>query len=126
MTDTNRDTFEFGGDPLPVTLTIRGQSRTYHLNDISKNDADKLFEPLARAGDNKEKALVANRALTNNVVAAVVSREDGSRISTDDAGQMRATLVNKLALKAFAFLNDGDVEAAGEKEVDGEEKEKKD
>lgn len=122
MNDATRDSFEFGGEPIPVTITIRGQSRTYFLNDISKEHADKLFEPLAKAGDNKEKSLIANRDLTTDVVAAVISREDGQKIPRAEAKQMRATLVNKLALKAFAFLNDGDIDAAGEKDVEAEPK----
>ena len=114
MNDKTRDAFEFGDEPLPITITLRGVSRKYFLNDICKNDADNLFAPLAEAGGDHAKTLIANRALTNRVVTVVVTREDGRRITEDDTGKMRAQLINKLALKSLAFLNDGDVDAAGE------------
>lgn len=118
MNDKTRDTFEFGDEPLPVVVTVRGKSRTYLFNDISKNDADVLFAPLAAAGGDQAKTLAANRELTNRVVAVVVTREDGSKIPEDQIGQMSAKLVNKLAMKALAYLNDGDVDAAGEPKAD--------
>lgn len=114
MNDKVRDSFEFGDEPMPVTVTLRGVSRKYFFNDICKNDADSLFAPLAEAGGDHAKTLVANRTLTNRVVTVVVTREDGSKITEEEAGKMRAQLINKLALKALAFLNDGDVDAAGE------------
>jgi len=108
------DVFEFGGDPVKVTVEIRGQSRAYFLNDISKEEADKLFEPILRAGENKDKALIANRDLVTAAVAAVVSREDGTKVTLQEARKMRAALVNKLGLKVMAFLHGGDYESAGE------------
>lgn len=121
MNDKTRDAFEFGDEPLPVTVTVRGKSRTYLFNDISKNDADTLFAPLAEAGGDHAKTLIANRALTNRVVAVVVTREDGSKIPEADVGEMSAKLVNKLALKALAYLNDADVDAAGEAKAEAKE-----
>lgn len=121
MNDKTRDSFEFGDEPMPVSITLRGVTRKYLLNDICKNDADKLFAPLAEAGGDHAKTLVANRALTNRVVTVVVAREDGSRITEEEAGLMRAQLINKLALKSLAFLNDGDVESAGETKAEATE-----
>lgn len=121
MSDTKRDAFEFGDEPLPVKVTVRGKSRTYKFNDISKNDADKLFAPLAAAGGDQAKTLAANRELTNRVVAVVVTREDGTRFTETEVGEMSAKLVNKLAMKALAYLNDGDVDAAGEAKADAPE-----
>lgn len=121
MNDKTRDTFEFGDEPMPVTITLRGVSRKYLLNDICKNDADQLFAPLAEAGGDHAKTLVANRALTNRVVTVVVTREDGSKIPEEEVGKMRAQLVNKLAMKSLAFLNDGDVESAGEPKAEAAE-----
>jgi len=123
MSNEKRDSFEFGDEPLLVAVTLRGVSRNYLFNDICKNDADSLFAPLAEAGGDHAKTLAANRSLTNRVVTVVVTREDGTRITEEEAGKMRAQLVNKLALKALAFLNDSDVNVAGEPKADTEEPE---
>lgn len=119
MTD-NRDSFEFGGEPLKVTITIRGQHRDYLFHDISKNAAEQLYAPIAAAKGDEAAALIANREMVAASVAAVVTRADGTRITEAEVGEMRATLSNKLALKCMAFLTDGDVEAAGEKAVEAE------
>jgi hypothetical protein len=100
-----RDDFEFAGEPERVEITVRGETRAYYLNDITLNDANALFAAVAGAGEDVEKQVAANRELANKFVAAVVSREDGSRFSIDDVGRMRAPVATKLAQAASKFLS---------------------
>lgn len=125
-TQITRDPFEFADEAFPVTVNLRGKSKVYHFHDISKAEFDELYRPTNEAGDDAAAKAVANKALLGNAISLVVRQTDGTRISPEAVSEMRATLVNKLALKVMAFLTGGDVEAAGEDKPEEDEPEKKD
>lgn len=114
MNDKVIDSFEFGGEPVPVEIEIRGQSRTYLFHDISKNDAEAIYEPVQTAKGDADKVRLANNESVVRTICSVVSRQDGTRFTAEEVGRMRAALSNKLAMKCMAFLTGGDVAKAGE------------
>lgn len=114
---SKHDSFEFGGEPTRVNVTIRDQSRVYLFNDISKRDAEDLMRPLVEAKGDPDLTAKANIEISAEVITKIVTREDGTPITSEEVGRMRAALANKLSLKCLAFLNNGDVDAAGEKDV---------
>lgn len=128
-TDTKRDDFDFGDEPTPVPVTIRGKTKIFHFHDISKDEFDALYEPVNSATGDPEALAKANKELIPRAVALVVRQVDGTRISEADARQMRVQLINKLAMKVMAFFTNGDVDTAGEEKLGDKpevEEEKKD
>lgn len=97
------DDFEFGDQPEPITIEVRGVKREYLLHDISADESDKIFVPIVDGTEEEKRT--AQRAFRNRIIAAVVSRPDGSRFSIEDAGKLRAPVASALAAKAVAYLN---------------------
>lgn len=117
MNEQKRDSFDFADEPELVSVTLRGRSKDYHFYDISKNEFDRLYEPVTAAIGDPAATKEANKTLMIDAIALVVRQTDGARISPEDVGQMRSPLINKLGMKVIAFMTGGDVKEAGEQEL---------
>lgn len=80
-------------------ITLAGKSATYNLREMTAQETEDIFTPL-RTGteDQKAKASIAARV---KLIAACVTREDGTAITVEQARKFRAPLVAELERAAM-------------------------
>lgn len=115
------DTFEFGGDPEPLDVTLRNVTRRYYIKDISKHDFDVINEDNVKAGDDVLRKALAQRDFGDRLISQAILREDMKPIPLAEASKLRMPLFTALVKGASEYLfpkpeSDG-VEAANSDEA---------
>lgn len=108
-TTTNHDDFEFGDQPVPVEINVRGTTRTYLLRDISAEESDRIFAALA-VGNEAEKSK-AQKEFRDRVISTCVLRADGTKITMEEAAKLKILLAMKLSEAAMKHIKPEDEDA---------------
>jgi hypothetical protein len=78
-----------------VEITIRGKSAKYLIREVSGAKINDLFAPLRNATTPEKKDKAARESIAK-VIAACVSRADGTAFTEEDAGKLRFSLQQAL------------------------------
>ena len=92
-------------------VSVDGKTAIYKFSEPYAAELETLFD---LTGDDGQVARVKTKGLRFRVIAAVVSRADGSRISEEEAGRMKNSVVNALHKEAMAVMGFADDKAAEE------------
>lgn len=90
-------------------ITVNGKTATYKFTEPFASELEQLFD---LTGDDGQVERSKTKGLRFRVIAAVVSREDGSPISIEEAGKMKNSVVNALHKEAMAVMGLADDKAA--------------
>lgn len=101
---------QFSSEPVPCSVEWRGKHLTFHLREVSAEEAERLLDILGPDGKvDSHKA----RGLSLRIVAACVVNADGTPAFTvAEAGKLPATVAKQLEQDASALngfrTDDGD------------------
>ena len=103
--------FEAPVAPVERTITVGKKTAVYRFTEASSAVLERLFDVTDANGKvDQDKS----RGIRFRVVAAIVSRQDGTPITVEEAGQMRMAVVNALYKAANETIgSDQDADAAG-------------
>lgn len=106
--------FELPDPPVTREITINGKAASYTFRQLGSSELESLFD---LSDEDGKVAREKSKGLRFRVIAAMVSRQDGTPITAEQAGAMRNDVVKALydtAMEVSGFGEPTEPEAPSE------------